>query len=201
MDAAKIRLSPTEIGLVSNAGWILTKNAIIQKTIRLFSEIQSRLEPLVFNHPALPAGIANSSPRISKGENYQGLPWVVLDYPRHFDKENIFAIRTMFWWGNFFSCTLHLSGQHLARHHRNILRSFDTLQISGYFICINEDQWEHHFEIDNYIPVADMRYSEFETVCNKNFLKLAKKIPIENWNETESKLPEIVGQLINVLNA
>ena len=54
--------------------------------------------------------IVQSTPKIAKGENYLQLPYVLLDYPRCFDKENIFAIRTMFWWGNFFSITLHLSG-------------------------------------------------------------------------------------------
>jgi hypothetical protein len=50
--------------------------------------------------------------KISRGENYQLLPYIILDYPSYFSRNNIFAVRTMFWWGNFFSITLHLSGDH-----------------------------------------------------------------------------------------
>ena len=35
--------------------------------------------------------------------------WII---PAVFSKENIFAIRTMFWWGNFFSISLHVSGKY-----------------------------------------------------------------------------------------
>ena len=34
----------------------------------------------------------------------------MLDYPALFKKDEIFALRTMFWWGNFMSITLLLSG-------------------------------------------------------------------------------------------
>ena len=41
----------------------------------------------------LPAEMLFHSPKISKGENYKGLPYVMLDYPRCFGKTDIFAIR------------------------------------------------------------------------------------------------------------
>jgi len=50
------------------------------------------------------------SPKISRGENYLGLPYLVLDYPRLFRPDAVLAIRTFFWWGHFFSSTLQLSG-------------------------------------------------------------------------------------------
>ncbi len=35
----------------------------------------------------------------------------MLDYPRAFGRDSIFACRTFFWWGRFFSLTLHLAGR------------------------------------------------------------------------------------------
>ena len=55
------------------------------------------------------------SPKISKGENYRGLPYVMLDYPRLFGREEVLAIRTFFWWGHGFSVTLHLKGGYRER--------------------------------------------------------------------------------------
>ena len=50
------------------------------------------------------------SPKISKGEAYRGLPWLMLDYPRYFGKEGHLSIRVFFWWGNFIAIYLHSSG-------------------------------------------------------------------------------------------
>src|SRR5690349_3943554 len=130
MDSAtKIQLSPFEMDLLNNSEWILTKNKIIKKAQRLLEEVQENIVHHVKESAInLPAEVIAISPKISKGENYLGLPWLMLDYPRYFGKENlrpegplsrqagIFAIRTMFWWGNFFSTTFHLSGEYKKRY-------------------------------------------------------------------------------------
>src|SRR5688572_30593643 len=107
---AKIQLSTLELELVNNTEWILTKNGIIEKVKKLLHDIQmAQHEVLIAAQDQLPAEVLMPSPKISRGENYKGLPYLILDNPRFFDKQDIFAIRTMFWWGHFFSITLHVS--------------------------------------------------------------------------------------------
>ena len=121
MDGTKIRLSAKEMELVTNADWILTKNGIIDKGKTLFGELQEELiAHLKTISSLLPVDVTRIPPKISKGENYNGLPYLILDYPRIFDKQNIFAIRTLFWWGNFFSITLHLGGVHKDEYEKNV---------------------------------------------------------------------------------
>src|SRR6185503_20445541 len=98
MQQTKIQLLPAEMELVSSPDIILTKNAILQK-IKLFLEgIQiKQLDVLTDYSLKLPEEILKISPKISRGENYKGLPWLVLDNPRFFQHNNIYAIRTMFW--------------------------------------------------------------------------------------------------------
>lgn len=199
MDSTKIRLSPEEAALITRADWILTKNNILQKVKQLLATIQTEQQLIIESYsPFFPEEILNTSPKISKGENYKGLPWLVLDYPRYFNKENAFAIRTFFWWGNFFSCTLHLSGIYKKKYQETIIRSFDSLKTKDFSICINDDQWEHHFETTNYLPLQYITAVRFEEAISKRpFIKLSKKIPLEEWNEAENKLLEIFSQLIN----
>ena len=201
MDTTKIRLSPEEGALVISADWILTKNSVIQKTIQLLASLQTQQEILLLTYKGiLPGEIINSSPKISKGENYKGLPYLVLDYPRHFNKKDTFAIRMLFWWGNFFSGTLHLSGIYKRMYEEKIIQSFETLKTEGFSICINEDQWEHHFEITNYLPLHSLTAYQFEEMINrKPFIKLSKKISLDQWNSAEKRLLEIFSQLINAL--
>jgi hypothetical protein len=200
MDRTKIRLSPEEQTLVATTDWILTKNRVIQKINQLLSGVQTAQQQLLQSFTMLEVEVLTSSPRISKGENYKGLPWVVLDYPRYFNKEDVFAIRTLFWWGNFFSVTLHVSGIFKTKYEKKVINSFESLKTNFFFVCINEGQWEHHFETNNYLRVSDVNRTDFEERIHKeSFIKLAKKIPLEQWNDIEKKLLEIFSQLINTL--
>jgi hypothetical protein len=84
MSVAKIHLSEEELALVQNGAILLTKNNIIQKVYTLFGDLsatlRNRYESNNFGFPE----IINTYPKIAKGENFQGLPYVMLDFPRLF---------------------------------------------------------------------------------------------------------------------
>lgn len=198
----KIRLSEQELELVLNSDWILKKNAILVKAKKLLetisAEMQAELSPL---KTILPAEVLTISPKISKGENYQGLPYLVLDFPRFFDKENIFVIRTFFWWGNFFSITIQLSGIYKQQYSEKLLQSFSVLQKNNFSICISIDPWEHHFEKSNYAPIQNLSEIEFRKLISKSpFLKIAKRFPLQQWNEVEEELLLNFRLFIELLN-
>jgi len=175
MNSAKIRLSAKEMELVTNADLILTKNGIIQKAKQLLEYLQMEQQTILQSY---------------KGENYKGLPYLVLDYPRLFEKENTCAIRTMFWWGNFFSVTLHLSGIYKTKEvERRIIESFGELSKKNLFTSVNDNEWEHHFEKENYLPLNELSKNEFtRRITNQHFLKLSQKIPLEQWDEVQQTL-------------
>ncbi len=184
MDPAKIQLSAKEKELVGNTELILTKNAILQKTEQLLAVLQSHYQEYLKEQDGnLPVRVMRSSPKISRGENYKGLPYRVLDYPRLFDPNNIFAVRTLFWWGHFFSITLHVSGQYKKDAEKKLVASFSLLKKAGFSVCINSDPWEHHFEEDNYKLLSKLNKKEFEKwIFNKPFVKLANKISLRRWD-------------------
>src|SRR5271169_1886033 len=104
---ANLRLSAEEMRLVSDPAWILTKNSIIRKVVELFAELSGQWRGMLSGigwTEVSRGGMAGSwgDPKISRGEQYKGMPWVMLDYPRVFGKEDVCAIRTMFWWGHYF---------------------------------------------------------------------------------------------------
>jgi hypothetical protein len=200
-DKPKLTLSAEELQLVSNADWILTKRKIIDKVNTLFGNLanQMKTEVLAAHNQLVPA-IINSSPKIAKGENYLQLPYVILDYPRCFDKENIFAIRTMFWWGNFFSCTIHLSGSYKILFEQRVQKNITSMQESNFYICINEKEWQHHFEADNYIPVKNLRPTEInKIILQKNFIKVAVKFSLHEWNKMNELLGKAFSEIIILL--
>ena len=201
MDEAKIRLSKEEMELVCSANWILTKNGILEKTKELFGLLLTRYQQILQPYAKeLPAEIFIASPKISKGENYRGLPYLVLDYPRHFTAQDVFAIRTLFWWGNFFSITLHLSGLYKKKYEKKILGSFSSLAKNNFYCCAGDDPWQHHFNKDNYFPLAERDMPDVEKmISEKPFIKLAAKLDLQQWENSPLILEKHFRQIMEML--
>ena len=181
MQETKIQFSPAEMELLCNAEVILTKNKIIEKIKNQFTALQDEMLLYIKQNAALPQDIFLIPAKISKGENYLGLPYLVLDYPRKFSSQNTFAIRTMFWWGNFFSITFQISGANRTQYVEKIIDSYKELSETNHFIGINEDPWLHHFENDNYQQIALLDKHSFEQACKKpEHLKIAAKFPLRD---------------------
>ncbi|MDQ6763297.1 MAG: hypothetical protein M3015_11820, partial [Bacteroidota bacterium] len=140
------------------------------------------------------------SGKISKGENYMGLPYAILDYPAVFKKENVFAIRTMFWWGNFFSITLHISGSERMQE-INIHKLLKNLLGMNFFLCVNENQWEHDFNRTNYLPASKISGNILAEISSNNFLKISKRIDLQKWDEAPAFLEKGYRELMEIIKA
>ena len=198
--SAKIQLSTEELELVKNTEWILTKHIITKKVYSMFGDISAVLKSEIeLHHNLFPENLQYQNGKISKGENYQLLPYVILDYPAFFWKDRILAIRTMFWWGNFFSVTLHLSGIYKEQFGKKSSVLFSLLQENKFFICVNEDEWQHHFEPGNYIPMAAITFQEFEAIKEKKFFKVSKKIPLSEWHNAGEFIVNTFREIIQLL--
>jgi hypothetical protein len=137
----------------------------------------------------------DANPKISRGENYQGLPWVMLDYPRFFGREDIFAIRTLFWWGHTFSVTLHLKGSYRDLYGPVIERNWAVLAAAGFHAGVSADEWRHEHEPGNYGVLRgadDLR----RTV---GFLKLSAAVGLHRWKDAPDELLSMFKTLISVL--
>ncbi len=200
-EKSKIDLSASEMELVCNKEWILTKLIIIDKVYELFGTLakQMQLRTWILKE-RLPKQATSSNPKISKGESYQSLPYVMLDYPRHFTRESTLAIRTLFWWGNFFSINLHLAGECKVKAMPLLNASFKILQLKDYSICTHTDPWQHHFDVNNFIPLAKITAPEFAGILDREpFLKIAKQISLRQWDDAPMFLENHFNEMIMLL--
>ncbi|WP_462221915.1 hypothetical protein [Ferruginibacter sp.] len=200
-DKSKLMLSAEELQLVSATSWILTKRKIINNVNIFFANFADDMKAAVMAEKEwLPHAVTSSTPKIAKGENYLQLPYLILDYPRCFDKENVFAIRTMFWWGNFFSCTLHLSGNYKTMFQQNLINNIGALPLNNFYLCINEVEWQHHFEENNFIALNKLSSAEIEKIIvQQHFTKVAAKFSLHQSNEIEVLLEKSFTDALHLL--
>jgi hypothetical protein len=197
-NAANVMLSESELELLCQTDWILTKQRIIEKIYTLFGRCATQMQT------AMPTdvlqAIGQTTPKIARGEQYQQLPWVMLDYPRLFTPHNTAAIRCFCWWGNFVSITLQLAGPAMAAAVPLVQQNFIALQAKGYYVGVGADAWQHHFQQSNYLPLLALSAARFnEIITQKPFLKIATKIPLQEWDKTAFFLMDNFGLLSTFL--
>ena len=164
-----------ELSFLSDVEILKYRETAYEKVKQLLREVKSRLEPKVNSlHNLLPSGSLTQGGKISKGENLQGLPYLILDYPRFKKGEELILFRTMFWWGNYFSVTLHLQGNLASHAFANLSQvSFDP---SSRF-SVDED-WNH--DVNSYLHDAE---SVGQINNEPRVLKIARTIPLTNSND------------------
>ncbi|MEO6404857.1 MAG: hypothetical protein ABIY51_03950 [Ferruginibacter sp.] len=200
--SAKIILSDTELKFVQDKQFIIVKQHIITVVFDMFSILSKKVQEAILSEKLqVPAELFHSVPKISRGENYRSFPYVMLDYPSIFKKEGVIALRTMFWWGHFFSVTLHVSGVFKTALAQKISTSIKRSS-AELFICKNEEEWEHHFEPGNYSLIVSLPDNDLtKLIAEQPFIKIAVKYPISEWGNMIDNLEKGSLDLLTLLEA
>jgi hypothetical protein len=67
---------------------------------------------------------------------------------------------------------------------------------NDWYLCCNTAEWEHHFRADNYLPI---KYFSKKQIESMGFMKLAKKIPLQEWDNIENFFKQNFNELIQLL--
>jgi len=192
-----MQLTEKELSILQDTDFLLTKATAINKIYKLLEltreSIKRSVEKSNFSFPEA-TDLLNG--KISKGENYKNLPYMVLDFPALFTTKTVLAYRTMFWWGNFFSATLHLEGTALNFYRNSITSNLNKLLEQNVYIGVGKTPWQYHYEDDNYILLNE-EHSDFITNCK--FLKLSKKIELQKWMDVPDFSTNFFEQILSVL--
>ena len=190
-------LTQQEAKLVCDSEILHLKSSALEKIFRELSETLNilRKETVMYSE-ALPTEVLEFTGKVSRGENYQGLPYQVLDYPASFSLEDIFAYRTMFWWGNFYSCTLHLQGKYLYQYMPNIENNFNWIQKSGLFLSCGKTPWRYEYEENNYKRATEVPR---ESLRGRSFLKISKSFSLDELDNLKENSFSTFKLLMNII--
>lgn len=189
---AKILLSEAEERLMRDADVILTKLAVVAKIEALFGRLADTYREIAAPLEVLLPTAMVWQPKISRGEKYEQLPWLMLDYPRHFGKTNgQLAVRSFFWWGHYFSLQLQASGVYLAPLQQALLTAQDDLVRAGWQTALVTEAWDYTLPLHG-------RKLEYAAQSGE-LLKLVNCFPLQQLNCVEEHFTssfKIVVELI-----
>ncbi len=169
---------------MQDAEIILTKNRVLQGVKGAMEGLGEAQQALVRK-----AGSGNPifgvPPKVSRGENYLGLPWLVLDFPRVSGPDGIFFVRSFFWWGRFFSSTLHLSGRYAALCAPALSAAWP--EMDEVLVGVGENAWVHDLGPGAYRPAREWNEESFARYLEgRETIKLARQWPVRSWQEADA---------------
>lgn len=108
----------------------------------------------------------------------------MLDYPRCFGKEDVLAIRTFFWWGHYFSCTLHLKGSYLNQYAGTVEKAISNGELQGFYINTSDEEWNHDVD-ESMRPVTT---ADKNRIVQEDLIKISGICPLQQWNDAADTL-------------
>ena len=179
--------SKEELSLMGNAGVLLMKRQVLQKIRDDFSKLESEFRNILNTSPdlILPEGALLKAGKISRGENYKGLPYLVLDYPRLMTKDEIFNIRLLFWWGHYYSISLHVAGKAWRRHSKSILASLASPDFQNFYIQHEGSPWEHNVSSAFFSKVGNSKGASLALAERADFIRLINILPLNGVEDLQ----------------
>ena len=185
--------SEKELRLVKHVELFQCKPAILKKAENRFLALQRGLEKEIIPlSPNLPKSLDLVKNQIARGENHNGFPFLSLDYPQNFSKTEMFAMRTLFWWGHYLGYSLILKGERLAIYSERLSENCKTEPFQDIFFCLAPNPWEWELNEKNYSLVSKVNAEEFQkTILELGYLKLMRVVTVTdekfmslNWTQT-----------------
>ncbi len=174
--------STPELELMQATGFLEMKRSVTKKMYILFNEVRDSIKTSEFlDRLQLPYPLDRETGKITRGEAYRQRPWVLLDFPRYFKRPDIFACRTMFWWGHPFICTFHLAGRELQRFAHALADHLPQFTALNTWIATGADPWNHIPEKPDFRLASEWKPGQVLQQAENGFLKICRTLSLEDY--------------------
>jgi hypothetical protein len=194
-----IKLTKTEFDFLSREDYPKIKQQVIQKLCQHFDSLGVLMqESISSTNETVMMELHQAQFKTTRGENYQQLPYVVLDYPKIKNTEFVLLFRTMCWWGNYFSLNVFLrtssfSTKHLAEVLQH--RTFEKVKL-----YTGDDLWQQDLNHKDFIKITALKKTALINQLNKKpYIKLSIKVPLKKWDGLDKKAIEFYTSILKKL--
>ncbi len=117
--------------------------------------------------------------QLVRGENHKGFPFLSLDIPQRFSKEEMLTYRTLFWWGHYLGFSLILKGEALPGYLERLLERREQPDWGEIYLATAASPWEWSPTKDNFVRVSAAPSEDLRRIVQKiDYMKLCRFHPI-----------------------
>lgn len=193
MQKSTNKLTKHELDFASSVEYPLTKQNVFTKINRLMHETGLQLSQEFHKNQLI--DLAHH--KITKGERYKEMPYLVMDFPQIKGPDFNIVLRTMFWWGHYFTCSLIVKTSllDLEKTAKNIGKLKKAKILTG------SNLWEQELETDDYAKTSDLSKKQIMKLLeSSNYLKLSCKINLRHYASLSSHATEIYAAWAKALS-
>lgn len=179
------QLTEAELRLLCDATLMPSKFRIWEKLEESLLTLAQDLSATLSTDSTPFPEILNSTPKVSRGENYQENPYRVLDYPRAFSGKDIFTYRTLILWGSSIGFHLILAGKYRTHYLPRLMRQLPRQE--GLWFSVQETPWIWEPEAPDLYPTLGLKEASYRHLLEQtSFVKLSAYLPLQDYR----RIPE-----------
>lgn len=189
---APVRLTDQERRLLQDTTFFPSKAAIAEKVKHWLMELRDALSrEMETGRFLMPDGTDVRQGQLVKGEHLLDFPYHYLDCPKYFSQGEMFAYRTLVWWGHDVVFALILQGHHLERYKANLLAAYDQLADRELSLLMTDTPWEWRRDDTYLLPMLRRNRELVEAaLARRSFLKLHRCLSLDHPAIVEGRLAE-----------
>lgn len=180
--AQNTKIIPTnaELNIASDTNFFDVKRELTTKIVLTLEQYGEQLLEEIIIPVFQKAGIQRAGLKVSKGENFKGYPYIVLDCPRLFSTDTEVICRTIFRWGHGWSLHFTVQGKIFERVSSS-LSGFSASLSNDWLLYTGENIWEQDVDSVLFVPTHSMSETALSlTIKQQNFYKIATQINLSN---------------------
>ncbi|MFA7381036.1 MAG: hypothetical protein WC150_11270 [Bacteroidia bacterium] len=180
--AQNTKIIPTnaELEIASNTNFFDVKRELTAKIVVALEQFGEQLLQEVVTSVFLKTGIQRAGLKVSKGENFKGYPYIVLDCPRLYSTDTEVICRTIFRWGHGWSLHFTVQGKTFSRVNHS-LPFFSASLSSDWLLYTGENIWEQDVDSVFFLPTLSISETSLShTINRQGFFKIATQINLSD---------------------
>jgi len=188
-----ILFTPEELSLITDEKFFRAKTLIMKKVRAgldsLYADLKKELQGLEL---LAPAGFNPAAHQFVKGEHLENFPYQYLDYFKHFDGDNKFTFRSLFWWGHHYVFALILEGEGLSQYKKNLVNRYEQVADKKLSLCLGGTPWEWKSGEGYTMELTwERKVDLVALLSNRSFVKLARFVPFADPAVRSGRIAEI----------
>ncbi len=168
MQKSTFNLTKHELDFISEPVYMQMKQNLIRHVQAWFDALGMDLMQTYYPH-------VSGNHKVTRGENYLDMPYVVLDIPQLKADSLTGKLRLMFWWGHYISLQYFVTPDKAAA----LAAETQTLPL---LLLVGDDIYENDLDKPGFIPLHQLSSS----LNHASLTKVCMKVPFSEWeNLTE----------------